>query len=73
MSFSTFIPQRLLLTLFLLLLSTSRGQAANTAKLNDDYQINWRLINNNEDISLTLRVKTAGWIGFGIGEPTSGR
>lgn len=35
-----------------------------------DYKIYWRV--EGEDFYLALEVKTTGWIGFGLGEPTSG-
>ena len=43
----------------------------NSQQINPQYTVYWRI--NNDEIQLGLDVLTTGWIGFGIGEPTSGR
>lgn len=43
---------------------------ANEADLEMNYKIHWTVL--NDEIRIALEVRTAGWIGFGIGEPTSG-
>eukprot|EP01089_Gocevia_fonbrunei_P014176 TRINITY_DN381_c0_g1_i6.p1 TRINITY_DN381_c0_g1~~TRINITY_DN381_c0_g1_i6.p1 ORF type:complete len:220 (+),score=41.65 TRINITY_DN381_c0_g1_i6:82-741(+) len=53
----------------LLLVGVSFGYD-NSVSLHEDYTVHWKIA--NESIFLLLEVNTLGWVGFGLGEPTSG-
>jgi hypothetical protein len=44
----------------------------NQVTLSPRYTVSWNILQPEGQIELELRVKTRGWIGFGLGEPTSG-
>jgi len=44
----------------------------NSLTLTDDYMVYWTADTKKEVIKLAFVVNTLGWIGFGLGEPTSG-
>jgi len=38
--------------------------------MSPEYRVYWRI--NGDEIYIALQVQATGWIGFGLGEPTSG-
>lgn len=51
-------------------LSFNPSSYTNSQSLRPDYTLHWRL--TADTIFLAFEVNTTGWVGFGIGEPTSG-
>jgi len=45
---------------------------AHSQQLSPKYKVSWTVDNRRQELKLGLEVQTSGWIGFGIGEETSG-
>jgi len=60
----------ILLSLLLFVYVVGGIEYQHSQQLSQEYQINWTV--SGEDLYLALSVKTSGWIGFGIGEPSGG-
>ncbi len=54
----------------LILASFSPSKYPNTAVLSPYYTIFWSI--NENTFHLAIQAQTTGWVGFGLGEPTSG-
>jgi hypothetical protein len=49
------------------------SQYTNSNQLAEQYKVYWKAVQSTQQINIGLEVSTLGWIGFGIGELSSGR
>mmetsp|Transcript_17058 Transcript_17058/g.23969 ORF Transcript_17058/g.23969 Transcript_17058/m.23969 type:complete len:859 (-) Transcript_17058:296-2872(-) len=48
------------------------GDYTNRFVVNDKVTLHWKFLNSKTEIQLAIQAQTAGWVGFGIGEQTTG-